>query len=279
MQESRRRRRLELGVVCLGLAFGGCGSVGSRRIASTPATERHTSETPATSAARSPSVAASNGASSSAAAVSDPLEESSTAPLRGEFPKTTPDLPRGTVVLHVGDSFAGALGVALGKRLKAAGLRSVLQFKTSSYIPTWAWGQELPRYVATFNPDLVLVTLGANELDIPDPKQRIAAIQRLVSKIGQRPCVWISPPLWKPDTRLMQVIRAHAAPCHFLDSDSLVHDLPRMRDHIHPSPEGREIWAAAVFEWLQQAREPAGDKPWALRGDLEAPEPRAALLP
>lgn len=172
-------------------------------------------------------------------------------------------------MLQVGDSFAAALGIELGKRLKAAGLRTSLEFKTASYVPTWAFGPELPKLVSTYQPDLVLVTLGANEIEIPDPAQRAGAVQRLVKKLGDRPCVWILPPLWKPDTGLMQVIKDNAAPCKVLDSSALVKDLPRGPDHIHPNQQGRETWAEAVFQWLKQARAASGPKPWSLRDDLQ----------
>lgn len=271
MQESRRRRRLELGLLPLSAFLAACASQAvpiaeapqPRPVASSSVVPAAKSgpRTPSP-VARSPQV----GAVLSPPASSAPSAASSESAAR----ESTPALPRGTVVLHVGDSFAGALGVPLGKRLKAAGLRSVLKFKTSSYIPTWAYGEELSRYVSNYNPDLVLVTLGANEFEIPDPNQRVTAIRRLIGKIGQRPCIWISPPRWKADTGLLEVIRANAAPCRFLDSDTLVRELPRARDQIHPSEEGREIWADAVFTWLGRAREPAAEKPWALRDQATA---------
>ena len=173
-------------------------------------------------------------------------------------------MPVGTKVLQVGDSFAAALGIELGKRLRAAGVRTSLEYKTASYVPTWAFGPELPKLIANYNPDLVLVTLGANELEIPDPPQRVGAVKRLVKKIGDRPCVWILPPLWKPDTGLMQVIKDNSAPCKVLDSTTLVKDLPRGPDKIHPNEEGRQAWAEAVFQWLKKSRAPAGPKPWSM---------------
>jgi hypothetical protein len=175
------------------------------------------------------------------------------------------ELPAGTKVLQVGDSFAAALGIELGKRLKAAGVRTSLEYKTASYVPTWAFGPDLPKLISNYNPDLVLVTLGANELEIPEPAQRATAVQRLVKKLGDRPCLWILPPLWKPDTGLMQVIKDNAAPCKVLDSSALVKDLPRGPDHIHPNAEGREIWAEAVFQWLKKSRSADGPRPWTLR--------------
>jgi acyl-CoA thioesterase-1 len=181
-------------------------------------------------------------------------------------PSAPAELPRGTVVLHVGDSFAAALGIPLSRLLKQAGLRSVLEFHDASYVPTWAHGSTLPRLLARHNPDLVLVTLGGNEFEIPEPQQRVPAIRRLVSTLSGRACVWVFPPRWKKDTGLFEVVREHAAPCRFLDSDTLVPaDLPRKRDRIHPSTNGGEIWATAVFEWLARTRDPAAAEPWVFR--------------
>jgi len=168
--------------------------------------------------------------------------------------------------LQVGDSFADALGIELGKLLKGAGLRTSLETKTPSYIGDWAFGPVLRKAISNYNPDLVLITLGANEVEIPVPAQRVGPVQRLVKSLGDRPCVWILPPLWKQDTGVMQVIKDNAKPCQVLDSSLLVPSLPRGPDHIHPNTEGRIIWASAVFDWLKQARDPQGPRPWSLRG-------------
>jgi lysophospholipase L1-like esterase len=158
------------------------------------------------------------------------------------------------------------LGVELGKLLRQAGLRTSLETKTPSYIGDWAFGPVLRKAISDYNPDLVLITLGANELEIPVPAQRVGPVQRLVKSLGDRPCVWILPPLWKQDTGVIQVIKDNASPCQVLDSSVLVPGLPRGPDHVHPNREGRVKWAAAVFDWLKQAREPQGPRPWSLRG-------------
>jgi hypothetical protein len=180
------------------------------------------------------------------------------------------ELPKNTLVLHVGDSFAGSLGVPLGKRFKAAGLRTVLEFETSSYIPTWASGEELEKYVGRYVPDLVLVTLGANEFEIPNPEQRANAVRRLVKRLNGLPCVWISPPKWKQDSGVLAVVRDNCAPCRYLDSDTIVKDLPRRKDGIHPSDDAREIWADAVLAWLARERAGTPDHPWELRTEPSA---------
>jgi hypothetical protein len=184
-------------------------------------------------------------------------------------PVTEP-LPKGTRVLQIGDSFAAALGGELSKLFKDAGLRSTLEFKTASYIPNWSYEGDVPKFVASYHPDLVLITLGANEIEIPKPEERIKPIKHLVSTLGGRPCVWIAPPLWKPDTGLLKVIRDNIAPCRYFDSNALLQDLPRGRDKIHPNAEGRQIWAKVVFDWLAKERVGSPTQPWALK-----PEPVA----
>jgi lysophospholipase L1-like esterase len=181
------------------------------------------------------------------------------------LPNATADLPRGTLVLHVGDSFAGALGVPLGERLRAKGLRSVLKFQTSSYVPTWASSPELESYLSRYNPDLILITLGANEFELSAPDTRAGAVRRLVQHLRGKPCVWITPPRWKPDTGILAVIQANSQPCRFLDSDTIVHELGRKPDHIHPSDAAREVWADAVLAWLARERNANGAHPWEMK--------------
>jgi lysophospholipase L1-like esterase len=185
-------------------------------------------------------------------------------------------LPNGSLVLQIGDSFAAALGVELGKLLKGAGVRSALEYKTASYIPNWSYDGEIPKFVANYRPDLVLITLGANEIEIPKPEVRAKSIRHLVSTLGGLPCVWVAPPLWKPDSGLLKVIRENVAPCRYLDSNALVHELPRARDKIHPSPEGREIWAKIVFDWISRERIGSPKQPWALKAETSAGSAGAA---
>ncbi len=154
-------------------------------------------------------------------------------------------------VLHIGDSFGGALGIELNKVLKARGLTSRLAFETSTYIPTWAHDPKLSDMIAASRPDLVLISLGANELDNPEPEKRIPTLKRLVERIAPRACVWIAPVLWRgAKASLLEVIRDNIAPCIYLDSNAMVLSMPRSRDGIHPSMAARPDWAEAVARWL-----------------------------
>ncbi len=176
-------------------------------------------------------------------------------------------LPEGTKVLHVGDSFAGALGLPLSKDLEAAGVRSILKHTDSSYLTTWAWEKNLQDYLWKYNPDLVIVTLGANELAIAEPEQRERTVKKIVSTIGERPCVWVAIPLWNgKQNGLMDVIERSVSPCVFMDTNQLIDvaKMPRISDGIHPTSEARVAWADFVFHWLKDHRV-GGEKPWTIR--------------
>ena len=76
-------------------------------------------------------------------------------------------------------------------------------------------------------------------------------------------CGGDEPVSWKKDTGILDVVRANVAPCVYFDSDALVGDVPRQRDHIHPSAEGGARWADALFRWLIDHRK-SGAK-WAIQ--------------
>lgn len=182
-----------------------------------------------------------------------------------------PAIPRGTAVLHVGDSFALAgFAQALRPHMKALGVRYEVRSEQSSFTTTWS--AKMDRLVADMQPDLVLINLGANEVQNVDPAAHAPAVRRIVASIGDRPCVWISAPSWRKDTGINDVIRENSAPCRFFDSDKLVTaPIPRQADHIHPNEEGGAVWAEAFWAWLETQRAAAveGEKgkhsPWRLK--------------
>jgi len=175
--------------------------------------------------------------------------------------------PRGWV-LHIGDSFTHAfLQQNLGPRFRAVGARYVVDATTSTYTTTWANDPVFDEWLAQ-RPSLVLVTLGANEFDIPLPALHAGAVARIAHKIAASgaSCVWIAPPMWTPDTGILQVIYEHCSPCVYFDSDALLGGLApseRKRDHIHPNERGGARWAGAFWDWLMEHRDPERG-PWAV---------------
>ncbi len=188
-----------------------------------------------------------------------------------------PPLPKGTVVLHVGDSMADALGKSLRRELQALGVRNVLEAKEATYIPEWAgFKMKMDQHLAIHNPDLVIITLGGNEVAMPDPTIRADPVRRLVAKVGDRPCLWIAAPLWpgSPNTGILKVIRENCAPCIYVDTNELM--VPRMEvlgDGVHPTIAERRRWAKYMIRWLRHNRDPDGARPWDFKDEPEAPPP------
>jgi hypothetical protein len=206
-----------------------------------------------------------------AAAPADPGSKPAAPPAAPAAPPAPLPIPKGTAVLHIGDSFALAGFVkALKPRMQALGVRYEVRAETSSFTTTWA--SKMSLLVSNTQPDLVIINLGANEISNTDPPAHAGAVRRIIQAIGNRPCVWITPPLWRKDTGIIKVIREHSAPCRFFDSDAIVKaTIPRQSDHIHPTDEGGAIWAEAFWGWLQDQRAPAA-------GDDAAKKPSPWLL-
>lgn len=170
-------------------------------------------------------------------------------------------VPKGAWVLHVGDSFVHAFfQQSLRPRFAATGAQYVVDATTATYTTTWAGDPDLAKWLAR-RPSLVLVTLGANEVEMPVPQEHARAVERLVREIAAASpsCVWITPPMWKKDTGILQVIHDHASPCLFFDSDAVLGGLTpdeRQRDRIHPNERGGARWAGVFWDWLQEHRDP-----------------------
>ena len=189
-----------------------------------------------------------------------------------EAPPAPPPLPRGTTILHIGDSMADALSTPLREEMARAGVKVVNRFKTGSHIPVWG-GQysNVPALVRQYQPDLVIINLGGNEILLDDPASRATYIEKLVAIVGDRPCVWVAPSLWRHETGILGVIRAHATRCRYFDTNVITPDLERTRaDPIHPAIPARRKWARARVAWLARERDPAGAHPWSMRPDASA---------
>ena len=170
---------------------------------------------------------------------------------------------KGGWVLHVGDSFVNAsFAQSLTTRFRTAGVRQVAIAKTATYTTSWASDPELDQWLSR-RPSLILVTLGANEVDNTVPRLHAPAIHSLARKVGAAaPCVWIAPPLWKEDgPGWLQVLHDHCAPCLFFDSDAVLGGLTageRRSDGIHPNEGGGPGGGSGFWGWFA----PLGDGPW-----------------
>jgi lysophospholipase L1-like esterase len=129
--------------------------------------------------------------------------------------------------------------------------------------------------LAVNKPDLVIITLGGNEVAMPDPTVRAPAVKRMVEAVGDRPCLWIGAPLWPgaPHSGILDVIADNCAPCIYVDTNALIGDLERLGDKVHPTIPERRRWARFMIEWLRVNRDPNGPLPWSFKPTRQAPPP------
>jgi lysophospholipase L1-like esterase len=164
----------------------------------------------------------------------------------------------GKKVLHIGDSMVGGtfgLTRALEKKLTPEGAKIVRRTTVSESLNTFDKGPILRDALKEEKPDIVVITLGANDVLSPFPEGYGASIERIVKRIGNRECWWIGPPRIKTavetttgktsDVVLSEVIKTHAGTCHFFESTGLKID--RASDGVHPSNAGGETWVDAFW--------------------------------
>ena len=154
-------------------------------------------------------------------------------------------------VLHAGDSLTGAMALALGKRFVAEGSGYHKDVWVGVSVATFDTERRFADQLLSHDPDLVLITLGANDIDSPEPDKIALHVRNIVRKVGGRDCYWIGPATWKEDTGVVDVIANNCAPCRFFDSRGL--KLER-KDGIHPTIKGGQAWADRFWDYFERAR-------------------------
>jgi hypothetical protein len=179
---------------------------------------------------------------SSASPASSTLSDS--APQRAPEPATT--APRS--VLHFGDSMVPLVGNYLRPAFEAKGARYEMLSTHSSGVASWAADARLETALAATKADLVLISLGTNDLFTRELEVANAAIRAIVQKVAPRRCLWIAPPAWTRDFGFGRTLREAATPCGFFDSTTV--KFTRQTDGKHPDWSSSYRWASAVWQAL-----------------------------
>jgi hypothetical protein len=153
----------------------------------------------------------------------------------------------GKTVLLVGDSMAEGLQPSMQKRVSAAGGRFFAEPWQSSTIIGWEGTGRLRQMIERYQPDIVFISLGSNELEARRPEGRAPLIKQMLAEIGARPAFWIGPPSWRQDRGLLGVIAENFQPGHFFNASNL--QVPRQSDGKHPTLEGFEQWTEMIWHW------------------------------
>jgi hypothetical protein len=164
-------------------------------------------------------------------------------------------------ILHVGDSMVPLVGNYLRPMVQARGGTYDMVSVTSSSTREWGGPKRiLQDAVFRYDPEVILISLGSNELFDPRPETRLQAVQQIISDTRGRPCLWIGPPAWKTDSGFLAMVRRNLEHCQYFDSTRL--NLPRMPDGRHPDWTGGYRWASGVWKALGGTEAvPTGHKP------------------
>lgn len=168
-----------------------------------------------------------------------------------------PRITDGSRVLLVGDSHAQGLNTPLKAMATERGVPYVGLAKVGSRIDYWAASAALDDALASFDPTLVLVSLGTNDAYMGgDVSARQApALESLLAKLSGRDVVWLGPPAlpevhsgMRLDLRFLEFLAANAP--HFLDTAGLL--ISMGPDGIHPTVLGYAGWSGAIWNELDR---------------------------
>lgn len=193
-----------------------------------------------------------------ATAIEDATDAGAAAPVASPSPPPPPPLT-GKTILHVGDSMVGGnwgLTRALEQRFSAEGAKFIRDYKVSESIVSYDHSPKLKTLIEKNRPDIVIITLGTNDVFVPYPASMVGNIRNIVKRVGTTECYWMGPPTWKPDTGIVQVLKDNVAPCKFFDSSNL--KLQRGGDGIHPTDRGGADWATSFWTYFRAVPSASG---------------------
>ena len=156
-------------------------------------------------------------------------------------------------VLHVGDTSLGfeqGLALEMRTRFAAAGVRYEAVTEIDAGLHTFATSRKLVELLRWKSPDVVLLTLGMNNLTVARPEDYEADVRSIVAQVGDRPCWWIGPlSIPRPEKGLIAMLARTTAPCGWMNSYDLA--IERQPDQLHPTQPGASHWADAIFTDLR----------------------------
>jgi lysophospholipase L1-like esterase len=144
-------------------------------------------------------------------------------------------------ILFMGDSQAGGLlhifndyCVENGHKMVAAHVWN------SATIYNYGFSKRVDELINQYQPTLIVIVLGLNELHARDIAKRTQAANLLRAKFGNIPYLWVGPANYMEDSGINKVYEQVATSERFVLSKHL--NLPKGSDKRHPNREGYKIW-------------------------------------
>lgn len=197
-----------------------------------------------------PSSTTSSAMTAASGAPSTPVASASAAP---EPPKVVKKFTR---VLHTGDSMVGGgLAWTLGPMVKADGAQYFREVVESGSIQEFSQNEKLPKWLNQYKPDIVFLSIGANHVphftEVNLDKELAPFVAKLEKRLEKYDCIWLAPPLWKPEKQapFNAWLKDHVTHCKWYDGSNL--DISRRVDHIHPDEAGGKVLAEDFWKFYK----------------------------
>ena len=153
-------------------------------------------------------------------------------------------------ILFIGDSQAGGLVSVLNDYCFENGHNLVATFTWySATIFNFGYSNKVDELIKKYQPTLIMIVLGLNEMYAKDIVKRTSAANLLKAKIGSIPYLWIGPANYMEDFGINKVYEQTATSNRFVLSKDL--NLPKGGDKRHPNREGYRIWMEHVARFIQ----------------------------
>ena len=158
-------------------------------------------------------------------------------------------------VLVFGDSMTHYLAMSIAKYGSRNNYTVTSVTWVSSSITKWSKTDKLKKYMEMVEPDFVIISLGANDVNLKNFNSKIPEIQGIISQLDSVPYIWVGPPLWKKDKGLYDILEKTLAKGQVFHLDENF-KIQRAADHIHPTHKGADAWADTLMRWIKTSNLP-----------------------
>jgi hypothetical protein len=155
-------------------------------------------------------------------------------------------------ILLCGDSMTEQMRFAWEEYAKKNGHRLMTCTWYSSSTVAWSESNRLSILIKEYKPDIIIFTVGSNELFIPNVEKREKYIKDIILEADTTniPFVWIGPPNWKDDSGINEIIKKNLGKNRFYYSGHFRKRLARGKDGAHPTREAAAIWTDSIAIWF-----------------------------
>jgi hypothetical protein len=113
---------------------------------------------------------------------------------------------------------------------------------------SWVISGKASDLMRSFQPNVVLITLGTNTMKTKKPERELSWIRALINRVHKAECYWIGPPPLIDDIHgYNEWLKQHIAPCRYFDS-RVLNFQKRSDRKFHLTKEQGATWAELV--WL-----------------------------